>query len=410
MEDESTKTTLVTKKIRIYPNNEQIKLLQKCFRGHRYVYNKSVEDYKTYKNKSFQTIRNRILTNDRDMDESHPEHWLSSIPKDTRVEAIRCFNKNVNVCIENKKRGHIKSFDMKFRSKKYNDDICIVNKNAVKWKNNKFELFSTRLRTNKYVHIKNSKHRKWLQNNMSSFCNVHTGILSHFCSIIRTKGGSYYLLISYDKRNEFQNHKRDIVGLDPGVRTFQTFYGLNECGKLGDKYSYRVLDKLHKRIDKMQSVHDTLNVKHMKYKLRKRCNKLRTKVKNIVSDLHWKAASFLTKTYKVILLPTFNTKQMVERKLKKRKITKKVVRNMMALSHFTFKTKIKHLAKRYGSTVIECSEAYTSKTCGVCGNINNKLGSKDVYECSKCNSTIDRDMNGARNVLIRSLTTYIKAQ
>jgi putative transposase len=125
-----------------------------------------------------------------------------------------------------------------------------------------------------------------------------------------------------------------------------------------------------------------------------------------VDDLHWKSASFLAKNYSAVLIPTFNTQKMVEKKLNKRKINSKTARNMLDLSHYKFKTRLMHLGKKYNSTIIECRENYTSKTCGRCGNINNKLGGNKVYKCNNCGLEMDRDMNGARNILIKNLTFY----
>ena len=51
------------------------------------------------------------------------------------------------------------------------------------------------------------------------------------------------------------------------------------------------------------------------------------------------------------------------------------------------------------------TEEYTSKTCGVCGTINN-VGSKEVFTCSKCNLVIDRDINGTRNIYIKSCVKW----
>ena len=39
------------------------------------------------------------------------------------------------------------------------------------------------------------------------------------------------------------------------------------------------------------------------------------------------------------------------------------------------------------------------------GHIHTSLGSNKVFHCPQCGLTIDRDMNGARNILIRFLTT-----
>jgi hypothetical protein len=45
-------------------------------------------------------------------------------------------------------------------------------------------------------------------------------------------------------------------------------------------------------------------------------------------------------------------------------------------------------------------EHYTSKTCGVCGNTKD-IGSDSEYECKNCKCHLDRDLNGARNILIK---------
>src|SRR5215217_1767136 len=49
------------------------------------------------------------------------------------------------------------------------------------------------------------------------------------------------------------------------------------------------------------------------------------------------------------------------------------------------------------------SEHYTSKTCGNCGSIHTKLGSNKVFKCPTCDFITDRDINGARNILLRSI-------
>jgi len=39
------------------------------------------------------------------------------------------------------------------------------------------------------------------------------------------------------------------------------------------------------------------------------------------------------------------------------------------------------------------------KMWSCCGN----LGGSDIYTCQKCHMTIDRDINGARNIYVKSL-------
>ena len=54
--------------------------------------------------------------------------------------------------------------------------------------------------------------------------------------------------------------------------------------------------------------------------------------------------------------------------------------------------------------VLIVDEAYTSKTCGMCGHIHQSLGGNKVFRCPHCSFEIDRDVNGARNILLRFLT------
>jgi transposase len=58
--------------------------------------------------------------------------------------------------------------------------------------------------------------------------------------------------------------------------------------------------------------------------------------------------------------------------------------------------------------VIECYEDYTSKTCGQCGVLNQKLGGHKVFNCPEegCDYIADRDISAARNILLRYLTRF----
>jgi putative transposase len=87
----------------------------------------------------------------------------------------------------------------------------------------------------------------------------------------------------------------------------------------------------------------------------------------------------------------------------KRKIRSKTARAMLTWAHYRFKQTLKHQAITRGVTVIEVSEAYTSKTCIKCGHIHSKLGGSKVFKCPNCNHKINRDFNGALGILLRAL-------
>ena len=88
-----------------------------------------------------------------------------------------------------------------------------------------------------------------------------------------------------------------------------------------------------------------------------------------------------------------------------RKIHSKTARQMMTWSHYRFRQYLLHKSREYPwCKVVICTEEYTSKTCGCCGVINRNLGSSKTFKCPSCGATIDRDVNGARNVLLKYIT------
>ncbi len=76
---------------------------------------------------------------------------------------------------------------------------------------------------------------------------------------------------------------------------------------------------------------------------------------------------------------------------------------MLTWSHFSFKMLLKAKAAEAGTTTVTVMEEYTSKTCTACGSIHLKLGSAKVFNCPSCSFTTGRDMNGARNILRKSI-------
>ncbi|TAE00453.1 MAG: transposase [Oscillatoriales cyanobacterium] len=194
-----------------------------------------------------------------------------------------------------------------------------------------------------------------------------------------------------------------VVALDPGVRTFLTGFDGNDFIEIGKNDIGRIY-RLARHLDKLMSRIGTNKggqFKRLRYCLRKSAAKIRIKIKNLVNELHKKAAKYLAAKYKLIFLPTFETQQMV--KNGKRRLATKTARAMVTLSHYRFKQMLKHQAAKHGGVVVDVTEEYTSKTCSKCGHIHAKLGGSKVFKCPECGHTLDRDKNGAFNILLKAL-------
>jgi putative transposase len=83
-----------------------------------------------------------------------------------------------------------------------------------------------------------------------------------------------------------------------------------------------------------------------------------------------------------------------------RRISRKTVSRMYSLAHYRFRQFMKHKAKQHGANLFIVSEAYTTKTCGLCG-VMHEMGGSKIFKCPACGSVFDRDANAARNILLK---------
>lgn len=209
--------------------------------------------------------------------------------------------------------------------------------------------------------------------------------------------GRWFIVVPTKAMTYKAENQGRVIALDPGVRTFMTGYSPVEVVKFGDgdfaqiAKLCRFLDGLKSRIAKSPS--------SKTQKMRKAAKRLHWRIKDLVTEMHWKVGTYLVQNYDVILLPTFETSQMVTRT--KRKLRSKTVRAMLTFSHFQFKLRLKHLANKFGKEVIDVNEAYTSKTASWTGEIKQNLGGAKTITSGGV--TLDRDINGARGILLRAL-------
>ena len=77
-----------------------------------------------------------------------------------------------------------------------------------------------------------------------------------------------------------------------------------------------------------------------------------------------------------------------------------VKRRLCTLSHYRFRMKLISMSPKFNCNVKLINEYLTSKTCCKCKNIKYDLKTEKIYNCSKCNLIIDRDINAAINIYL----------
>ena len=159
------------------------------------------------------------------------------------------------------------------------------------------------------------------------------------------------------------------------------------------------IDKLQSKMDKKTFYGNHCHNSKHRYNMRKALRKMKQRIHDMIRDFHHKVANHMCKKYDLILLPEFNTSEMVKKK--NRKIKKKTVRQMQTWSHYKFKHILLHKASRYHRVIHLVREDYTSKCCSQCGFINSKLTGQKKYKCKQCDFHGDRDMNASKNILMK---------
>lgn len=197
------------------------------------------------------------------------------------------------------------------------------------------------------------------------------------------------------------NQSNKAIALDPGVRTFLTGFDGSKFLEFGNGDMGRVT-RLCQHLDKLISRIARCVNKRQRQKMRVAAGRMRTKIQNLVNEVHKQVACYLAQNYRVIFLPAFETSQMVQKP--KRKIRSKTARAMLTWAHYRFKLFLKLAAVRRGCTVVDVTEEYTSKTCTRCGHVHTRLGGSKTFTCPECGHTLPRDFNGAFGIMLKALS------
>lgn len=345
-------------------------------------------------------------------------------PYDTLTDEVRIFLSNLKSCETNMLNGNINNFIMKDRRKRNIRSILISKKSV----------------SDNGIFIK-------LLGEQKDF-NLDISKIEGDCRLIYNYKTKRFML-SYPIYCNIKKiiKRKQIVALDPGEKIFMTFYSPSECGKIGEDMRDPILG-IQRKIMNQQKGLENKKTKN-KRKLKEKINKNYKKIKNWTKELHNKTALFLCKNYEEILIPEFKTQKMImnkeERKyIPKNNMGKEGIKNIVKMnidkikeqcnkenktdqetkecinryrktkrlnarvkfvlnqmSHYKFREHLLSKAEEYGSKVIIVTEEYTSKCCGKCGKISEKYNGREK-ECVYCNTKINRDINGSRNILLKN--------
>ncbi|KAH3717683.1 hypothetical protein DPMN_060478 [Dreissena polymorpha] len=237
--------------------------------------------------------------------------------------------------------------------------------------------------------------------------------INHDVNIVKRADGMFVLNIPCDPKYTRRNASNDTIdkrvcGIDPGGRTFATVYDPIDCNvfQVGiEEDKQYVISKLHNKIDHAHMHLTKAQNKKQQQAARERIvslKKVHLKLKTFVEDIHLKLSSHLVKEYQYVALGKINVAPMV----KKKHLSKRAKRDLLYWQHYRFRQRLINRTTNTGCVLDVQDEAYTSKTCGMCSTINESLEKSETFNCDNCKYNTHRDVNGARNILLKSLSMF----
>ncbi|NEO67251.1 MAG: helix-turn-helix domain-containing protein, partial [Moorea sp. SIO4G2] len=216
---DSENTGQKSKKIRVFLNAEQSSTVRQWFGVSRYVFNKTVKILENSEVKAnWLAIKTDILN-------SLPE-WCKTVPYQIKSIGI----KDACTAVREAKKKYQKTGQInrvRFRSRKNPVQSCYIPKSAVSAKG----IYHTKLGSVTFA-----------ESLPDNICD---------CRLTSTNG-DYYLTVPHKTTKVKTENQGRVVALDPGVRTFLTFFSEKSVGKIGegDWYCDRIFQtfqRLHGR-------------------------------------------------------------------------------------------------------------------------------------------------------------------
>ena len=207
--------------------------------------------------------------------------------------------------------------------------------------------------------------------------------------IIKREIDKWYACFSVEYEPVQKPIPEKAIGIDVGVKSFAVL----SDGEVIENPKY--LRKSEERlILKQRQLSKKKKGSKNRKKARIKVAKLQRKVRSQRSDFHHKVSRKIVDTYGFIAVEDLNIKGMVR--------NHHLAKSISDAGWGQFLNYLTYKAAEAGCRVEKVFPYHTSIICSVCGNSVPKTLTQRIHHCLFCNAVLDRDLNAARNILLKA--------